>query len=859
MSIFAKLSGVFFNGGGVHKINDLLNGIKHNDQEGGFIWKIENNVEFEEMLKKLYDENDKKISDNIPKSNDDILIKTYYNMLRLTFEYLLYYMYYHLLLKLYESQDTNIDEMKNILKSFLTQSMGNIDYIINDILISFFNTNGIFFTMNRPYKINDEMKELSNDDVDKINSLFSDDKIYLLLYTYYIILHHIFSDTSKLDYKTYNDSDIDAYISENIGKIKLKEIGESHECSVDDVGCIENQLRERRSYIATLKKHEMEQTQRSKSMPLPSKMTDSDVVEPKVVKLEAAKPDTDLGVVEPEVVKPDTAKPDTDSDVAEPEVVEPEVVKLEAAKLDAAKPDAKSDADSDVAEPERKISLQSMYSHDSLDDDGEPKSARTVKSEEIDTTLKPELNADLDYIDEGVSSDTVRRIMGMAMQDEEDEDDKKMRESAGNNQLKKSGFIKNTKYIGGGVTEKSDINDIIKNKQNILDKIITLNWDINNLKSNNNDIDLINNFKLKHELLSNIGDNINEMSELIKTGGSCEISDKLNENMYKYQNIVDKIKTSNNNSNINIKQNENDVKELLMNLHKKISNEYNEILNDNDKEYKQSKMNDLVDKLNEIYENENVIIQVMIQTKNNDNSNIKMTEKIKELKLYEKQNEILNDIINSRYDKIVQEYIHKPDIKTKVEDKYKYNEIINSEQNMSDDIYFDIYSNEVNNNNEKINENNINEIKITNNKIKSNIEYINDKKYFNMLGKIKKYNDNKFFIISPKDFNYKMKILNENDLECQEKMLDINNKLDIENMNYVLNIIKNINENKEKKSNNGEVYKLITKLDEIPEIKLNEIIDHYNKITSKIKFNDDIKESNQKKRTRSRSRKRKNK
>jgi hypothetical protein len=249
----------------------------------------------------------------------------------------------------------------------------------------------------------------------------------------------------------------------------------------------------------------------------------------------------------------------------------------------------------------------------------------------------------------------------------------------------------------------------------------------------------------------------------------------------------------------------------------------------------------------------------MIQTKNNDNSNIKMTEKIKELKLYEKQNEILNDIINSRYDKIVQEYIHKPDIKTKVEDKYKYNEIINSEQNMSDDIYFDIYSNEVNNNNEKINENNINEIKITNNKIKSNIEYINDKKYFNMLGKIKKYNDNKFFIISPKDFNYKMKILNENDLECQEKMLDINNKLDIENMNYVLNIIKNINENKEKKSNNGEVYKLITKLDEIPEIKLNEIIDHYNKITSKIKFNDDIKKSNQKKRTRSRSRKRKNK
>ena len=132
--------------------------------------------------------------------------------------------------------------------------------------------------------------------------------------------------------------------------------------------------------------------------------------------------------------------------------------------------------------------------------------------------------------------------------------------------------------------------------------------------------------------------------------------------------------------------------------------------------------------------------------------------------------------------------------------------------------------------------------------------------YFNMLGKIKKYNDNKFFIISPKEFNKKMKVLNETDKRCQNKMLDINNKLEIENMNYVLNIINSINEgNSNENMKDNETYKLITKLDEIPEIKLNEIIDHYNKITSKIKFNDDIKESNQKKRTRSRSRKRKNK
>ena len=758
-------------------------------------------------------------------------------------------MYYNLFLKLYELRDTNIDEMENILKSYLTESITNIDFIINDILISFFHTNGIFFAINRPYKINDEIKKLSDDEVKKINDFFSDDKMYLLLYAYYIILHHIFSDTSsKLVYKTHGD--INAYISESIEKIKLKNINESHICSVDDVDCIDSQLRKRQSDIDALKKHEMGQIQRSKSMPLPSEMK---------------------------------------------QIQQPNPM-----------PQPSEITDTDVVKPKREFSLYSTKSYDESDDGGTPKSARSVKSNEsrmvdvyaedlvsknIEAVIEPkpevvkleaaelevtepevakleatELEVTepdgLDVIYSGLSEESVSRIIDTATQDEKDDDDKeetKMLESAGNDKLKKSGFIKNTKYIGGGLTEKSDINDIIKYKQNILDKMITLNWDINNLKSNNNDIDLINNFKLKQELLSNIGDNINEMSELIKIGGSREISDKLNENMYKYQNIVDKIKTSNNNSNINIKQNENDVKELLMNLHKKISNEYNEILNDNDKEYKQSKMNDLVDKLNEIYENENVIIQVMIQTKNNDNSNIKMTEKIKELKLYEKQNEILNDIINSRYDKIVQEYIHKPDIKTKVEDKYKYNEIINSEQNMSDDIYFDIYSNEVNNNNEKINENNINEIKITNNKIKSNIEYINDKKYFNMLGKIKKYNDNKFFIISPKDFNYKMKILNENDLECQEKMLDINNKLDIENMNYVLNIIKNINENKEKKSNNGEVYKLITKLDEIPEIKLNEIIDHYNKITSKIKFNDDIKESNQKKRTRSRSRKRKNK
>merc|ERR1711906_83601 len=73
-------------------------------------------------------------------------------------------------------------------------------------------------------------------------------------------------------------------------------------------------------------------------------------------------------------------------------------------------------------------------------------------------------------------------------------------------------------------------------------------------------------------------------------------------------------------------------------------------------------------------------------------------------------------------------------------------------------------------------------------------EYINDKMYFNMLGKIKKYNDNKFFIISPKEFNKKMKVLNETDKTCQNKMLDINNKLEIENMNYVLNIINSIND-----------------------------------------------------------------
>jgi len=387
-------------------------------------------------------------------------------------------------------------------------------------------------------------------------------------------------------------------------------------------------------------------------------------------------------------------------------------------------------------------------------------------------------------------------------------------------------------------------------------KMMKLNDEINDIKLNNNDTDLYKNFELKEEILTNIGDHINNLSDSIKKGGDENISNKLNNDIYTYENIVNKIKNSNNNSNINIKYDENNVKTLLIKLHNKINNDFNDILNDNNKEYKQSKLNDLVDILNNIYENENIIIHTMTSTKNNNENNTMLTQKTKELQEYEKQNKIMNDIINEKYNKIINENVTNIlPIKDKDTNTYKYNNIISeNENNINDDIYFDIYSNEVNN----INDINVDDNNYINNNKKQNItkvindtndvlEYINDKKYFNMLGKIKKYNDNKFFIISPKDFNYKMKILNENDLECQEKMLDISNKLDIENMNYVLNIIKNINENKEKKSNNGEVYKLITKLDEIPEIKLNEIIDHYNKITSKIKFNDDIKKSNQKK------------
>ena len=107
-----------------------------------------------------------------------------------------------------------------------------------------------------------------------------------------------------------------------------------------------------------------------------------------------------------------------------------------------------------------------------------------------------------------------------------------------------------------------------------------------------------------------------------------------------------------------------------------------------------------------------------------------------------------------------------------------------------------------------------------------------------------------------------MRVLNETDKTCQKKMLDINNKLEIENMNYVLNIINSINEGNGKENmKNNETYKLIIKLDEIPENKLDEIIDHYNEITTKTKniINNTVMDNKQKKRTRSRSRKYKNK
>ena len=323
------------------------------------------------------------------------------------------------------------------------------------------------------------------------------------------------------------------------------------------------------------------------------------------------------------------------------------------------------------------------------------------------------------------------------------------------------------RYMGGNLlnyTIKSDINDIMNNKQNLMKIMMKLNDEINDIKLNNNDTDLYKNFELKDEILTNIGDHINNLSDSIKKGGDENISNKLNNDIYTYENIVNKIKNSNNNSNINIKYDENNVKTLLIKLHNKINNDFNDILNDNNKEYKQSKLNDLVDILNNIYENENIIIHIMTNTKNNNENNTMLTQKTKELQEYEKQNKIMNDIINEKYNKIINENMtNVPPIKDKDTNTYKYNNIISeNENNINDDIYFDIYSNEINN----INDINVDDNNYINYNKKQNItkvindtidvlEYINDKMYFNMLGKIKKYNDNKFFIISPKEFNKK--------------------------------------------------------------------------------------------------------
>ena len=112
------------------------------------------------------------------------------------------------------------------------------------------------------------------------------------------------------------------------------------------------------------------------------------------------------------------------------------------------------------------------------------------------------------------------------------------------------------KYMGGNslnYTINTDINDIMNNKQNLMEKMIKINDEINDIKSNNNDTDLYKNFELKENILTNIGNHINNLSESIKKGGDENISNELNNDIYTYENIVNKIKNSNNNSNINIK------------------------------------------------------------------------------------------------------------------------------------------------------------------------------------------------------------------------------------------------------------------------------------------------------------------
>lgn len=428
------------------------------------------------------------------------------------------------------------------------------------------------------------------------------------------------------------------------------------------------------------------------------------------------------------------------------------------------------------------------------------------------------------------------------------------------------------------LTINSDIDTILYNKQIILEKWTQLNDEINNIKENRiniNNSELNKQFQLKNDMLENIGNKISEMSECIKIGGDNEMSikNKLNDDIINYKNIINEIKNQNNELNINVKDNDNYVKNILINLHNKINNEYYNI-GERDRENKQLKMNDLVDKLNDIYENENTMKLAIINKQNNENHNEKLTNKTKKLQEIEKQNKILNEIINEKYDDVIKTYIEiskKNELNTK---KHNNKEIknttinkineknINEMINNDNEIYFDIYSNEVNDelhndihdiNNTKYNntiyENNINENK-------QHIK-INDKKYFNMLGQIKKYNDNKFYIISPKKFNNKIKLLYEKTPLCDDIMLDMSNKIEIENMNYVLDKIQNIDNiksNVNNKINNTDVYKLIIKLDEIPENKLNEIIEHYNNIMLKTAFNKKIiKEKH--KRTRSRSRK----
>ena len=240
----------------------------------------------------------------------------------------------------------------------------------------------------------------------------------------------------------------------------------------------------------------------------------------------------------------------------------------------------------------------------------------------------------------------------------------------------------------------------------------------------------------------------------------------------------------------------------------------------------------------------------------NSNINTKKLKIKKMLQLNNETNDINvnnaggNDILNDKYNEM---------IKTNVNIKHNDNirAYVNDDNNDAE-IYDDIYS--VNNRetqeNNKLKKNIIGESDVimqhnntnvmrhkntgVNNLLRDTFDKMDEKKYFNILGKIKNYNDYKLYVISPKKFNNKMRILNEteNNEISEMVMFDISNKIEIENMNYVLKRINNINENNNKLNNNSEIYKLIIKLDEISEDKLNEIINHYNNLMLSVKQKD---------------------